>query len=285
MNKTIFFIILSIILYQYICGEDPTEQPNCLDKQEDASITEQNQCDSFGVTSETKKCVLKSGGGCEEKDMVCTEKTSDATDSICALFHSTVNNGACINNEGSCEETNICNKVKEGATNALCLKLITNDEESPVCISDGKECKKTKECEEVVSDATQSICSKLNTNTKKCDLNSNKCVSIDYCNYAKGKDDEECNAFPVKENGYLCKKKPDGNNNECYEVSNTTPDNEEETMKGDEETKKGDEETKKGDQETKKIDSSNTTKSKNETKNNAKTLTLFLSYLSLLFLF
>ena len=47
----------------------------------------------------------------------------------------------------------------------------------------------------------------IKTNIKKCALNSNKCVSFDYCDYAKGKDDEECNAFPVKTNENLCKKK------------------------------------------------------------------------------
>ena len=208
MNKTIFFILLSIILYQYKCNGDPTttEQGNCLDEKE---ATEQTVCDSLKVTSVTKKCVLKSEGkGCEEKDMICTEKTSGATDSICAKFHSTVNDGACVNNEGMCKETNICDEVKEGATNAICLKLITNDEELSVCIVDNEGCKKTKECEEVGFDATQLICSKLSTNTKKCVLNSNKCIFIDYCDYAKETNDKECNAFPVKTNGNLCKKKP-----------------------------------------------------------------------------
>ena len=209
-NKAIYIFCtftLSYSIHQYKCADDQSEQENCSEKEGDSSITEQKDCDFFKVSVETKKCVLKSGGGCEEKDMICTEKTSGATDSICALLHSTVNDGACVNIEGSCQKTNICNKIKEGATNAICLKLITDDEESPVCISDGKGCKKAKVCEEVTSDATQSICSKLSTNIKKCALNSNKCVSFDYCDYAKGKDDEECNAFPVKTNGNLCKKK------------------------------------------------------------------------------
>ena len=251
MNKTFFAFILFITLLQYIYTDpvtDPEPSTTCLSKNDDASMVEEG-CNALTVSSNTKKCVLNEGVGCDEVDMECGDKKIEANNEFCVKLKTvTEGNNACVASEGKCIETNECGLVLVGCTDDLIKKLTPKDINS-ACINDNGVCKETKKC-----------------------------------NYAEGNSDDECKNFPVETKDTTCKKDndADGKCKEFISSTNQTPvDDEDEESKKGEETKKN--ETNKS-QSTNNAQSTDTTQAK-ASGNGVNNLKFSLAIVIILFLF
>ncbi len=272
MNKTFFVFILFVTLLQYIYTDtdpQPEAATTCLSKNDDTSMTEEG-CNALTASSDTKKCVLKAGVGCDEVEMECEDKETDADNEFCVKLKTvTEGKNACVaSSDGKCIETNECGLVLVGCTDDLIKKLTPKDINS-ACINDNGVCKEIKKC-----------------------------------NYAEGNSDDECKNFPVETKDATCKKDndADGKCKEFISSTNQTPadDEDEESKKGDE-TKKNetpadgeDEESKKGEEtkknETNKSQSTNNAQSTDTTQakasgNGVNNLKFSLAIVIILFLF
>jgi hypothetical protein len=74
MNKRLFVLICSIILFQYIYNSD------CSDKKSGAS---EDICNELSPSSPNKQRCVYNNGKCEEKDIKCTDEISNPTENIC----------------------------------------------------------------------------------------------------------------------------------------------------------------------------------------------------------
>ena len=271
MNKAFFVFILFVTFLQYIYTDTESEtdpSTTCSSKKEDNTMTEEG-CNALTASSNTKKCVLKEGAGCDEVDMECEDQKADADNEFCVKLKTvTDGNNACVASDGKCIETNECGLVLVGCTDDLIKKLTPKDKDS-VCINDKGICKEIKKC-----------------------------------NYAEGNSDDECKNFPVETKDATCKKDndADGKCKEFISSTNQTPvDDEDEESKKGEETKKNetpadgeDEESKKGEEtkknETNKSQSTNNAQSTDTTQakasgNGVNNLKFSLAIVILLFLF
>lgn len=117
MNKTFFVFILFVTLLQHIYTDpvtDPEPSTTCLSKNDDASMDEEG-CKALTVSSNTKKCVFKEGVGCDEVDMECGDKKTEADNEFCVKLKTvTEGNNACVASEGKYIETNECGLVLVG---------------------------------------------------------------------------------------------------------------------------------------------------------------------------
>jgi hypothetical protein len=81
----------------------------------------------------------------------------------------------------------------------------------------------TNDCEDVTIGATDALCKKLTVTKDKenkslCRIEGTACKEKKKCNFAEGKDDSECQKFPVETEGNACKKDPAENSKLCKEV-------------------------------------------------------------------
>jgi hypothetical protein len=90
MNKRLFVLICSVILFQYIYNSACTEE---------TEETENSVCNAKAVTADSGKiCVLKGEGpGCDEKakgevDCAKVEAVEGASDALCLSLRTTANN-------------------------------------------------------------------------------------------------------------------------------------------------------------------------------------------------
>lgn len=180
MNKRLFVLICSVILFQYTYNSDCST---------DETATEKSVCFGKAVDDSTNICILKSPGpGCEEKakgEVPCEDVESGASDALCISLQTTK---LCLKEGNACKEkeksnTN-CEDVKAGATDALCGELKLDNTNDYNCVKDGNACKK----------------------------------KIKECQNGNGSTDAECNKFSTAE-GYVCKKDTDPDKtNKCKPV-------------------------------------------------------------------
>ena len=183
MNKRLFVLICSVILFQYIYNSDCST---------DDSTTENSGCNAKAVTADSGKiCVLKGEGpGCEEKekgevDCAKVEAVEGASDALCLSLRTTANN--------LCLKKNAVNGCEEKAKGEISCTTITSGASDAICKG--------------LQVASDSLCVKVD----------NACQPKKKCNNGEGNDDAACNAFPVEKAGYVCKSDPDAKG-KCKEV-------------------------------------------------------------------
>jgi hypothetical protein len=184
MNKRLFVLICSIILFQYIYSG------TVCDTTFEEGVTPTQELCNGRDGSESEICVLNTGGtGCELK----------AKGSV------------------PCAEV----KAGEGDSNALCLSLKTNVNKLCLKKSGGGCEEKAKEeitCTTITSGASDAICKGLQVASDSlCVRVDNACQPKKKCNNGEGNDDTACNAFPVEKAGNVCKSDPDAKG-KCKEV-------------------------------------------------------------------
>jgi hypothetical protein len=187
MNKRLFVLICSVILFQYIYSTACTE--STLVEGEGDTFT-QEVCNKR-EGSETEICVLNSGQtGCELKAKTEVD----------------------------------CGDLKAGASDALCLSLKTNDGQLCIKKSDNDCEEKAKgevDCDRVVSGVSDaSACEGLKPdNDYNCVKDDNACKKIiKECQNGNGSTDAQCNKFSTAA-GYVCKKDTDPDKtNKCKPV-------------------------------------------------------------------
>ena len=156
----------------------------------------------------------------------CTDITIGASNEICASL--STNEKVCIKDPSKdrCIEADLCKDFKFiSSTNLdICSSLKVSDNSYMKCIKKDNGCIETKyKCEEreIINNVNEEICNNLETNdnTEKCIMNNdgNNCKLIKYCNYAEGANNNECQKFPVQNEGNICVKKK--GENICEEIS------------------------------------------------------------------
>ena len=142
MNKRLFVLICSIILFQYIYNSECTE--------EDADSSK--ECTSLGVSADNKKCVANDVADatekCKEDTYACKEKTfENPTDDFCRTLKldESAPDKICIKVGQGCDLETKCDKATGDDDNA-CKKYPT--------VTKGNICKKdttkdSKNCIEV----------------------------------------------------------------------------------------------------------------------------------------
>ena len=162
----------------------------------------------------------------------CTDITIGASNEICASL--STNKKSCIKDPSKdrCIEADLCKDFKFiSSTNLdICSYLKVSDNSYMKCIKKDNGCIETKyKCEEreIINNVNEEICNNLETNdnTEKCIMNNdgNNCKLIKYCNYAEGANNNECQKFPVQNEGNICVKKE--GENICEEISKNNIDN------------------------------------------------------------
>ena len=130
MNKRLFVLICSIILFQYIYTSA------CQDEAKDST----NACTGLATSATNKKCVEKTasdeddGKKCKEDDILCTEKkTGNPDNDFCGSLKVTDTDAQeCVKEgEGCALKTISCTKRERDATEAICKKL--SAKEGKVC--------------------------------------------------------------------------------------------------------------------------------------------------------
>ena len=78
MNKRLFVLICSIILFQYAINSSECE--TATKAEDDESFT----CDNKATSADNKRCVAKGTHACEEKDIPCNDANlNNPTDDFC----------------------------------------------------------------------------------------------------------------------------------------------------------------------------------------------------------
>ena len=142
----------------------------------------------------------------------CTDITIGASNEICASL--STNKKSCIKDPSKdrCIESDLCKDFKFiSSTNLdICSYLKVSDNSYMKCIKKDNGCIETKyKCEEreIINNVNEEICNNLeiNDNTEKCIMNNdgNNCKLIKYCNYAEGANNNECQKFPVQNEGNI----------------------------------------------------------------------------------
>ena len=130
MNKRLFVLICSIILFQYIYNSECTEEAKESDK----------DCTTLAPSESSKKCVANDAEGatkkCKEDTYGCKEKTfENPTDDFCRKLkgEESAPNKICIKVEEGCDLETKCDKATGNDDNA-CQKYPT--------VTKGTTCKK-----------------------------------------------------------------------------------------------------------------------------------------------
>ena len=191
MNKRLFVLICSVILFQYIYNDNP-----CV-------------VDGETFTEPTKSLCNQRDG---ENSQICVAKYDDSnppTQVGCELK----------------EKGNVpCGEVEAGASDPLCMSLKTTDN-TKVCLKDSEACKETAKsdtnCEEVKAGASDALCKSLlkTDDTFLCVKDGNACKEKKKCKNGEGNDDTTCKTFAVETAGNVCKSDPDAKG-KCKEVKN-----------------------------------------------------------------
>lgn len=137
MNKRLFVLICSIILFQYIYNSDCTDA---------TTETEKSVCNGKAVDDSTNICVLKTGGGCEEKakgDVPCEDVEAGASDALCKGLKVTDDTYLCLKEGDACKQKKKCKEGK-GNDDATC-KTFAVETAGNVCKNDPDEKDKCKE--------------------------------------------------------------------------------------------------------------------------------------------
>ena len=138
MNKRLFALICSIILFQYVYNSA------CTDKSSGASGTD---CDNLVVSKPGAQTCVLDGDKCVENDISCDDKKSGASADLCKQLKTTSTDKLCIlKGTNACEEKEKCNKAK-GKDDAAC-KDFPVENQGNVCKRDTTEgsdlCKEVK---------------------------------------------------------------------------------------------------------------------------------------------
>ena len=152
MNKRLFVLICSIILFQYIYNTDS----DCTKELKEGST---HNCADLGTSATNKKCieetVAEATNKCKEDDILCSEKNSgNLNDDFCRTLTITGADSEkllCIKGETGCKSETKCDEAT-GDDDAACNKF-------PV-VTKGNICKKdtTKDstkCKEVKGESTK----------------------------------------------------------------------------------------------------------------------------------
>ena len=142
MNKRLFALICSIILFQNVYNSD------CSAK----TTATEGECTNLAVTKPGAQTCVLNDGKCEEQDIPCNQKTSGATADLCKQLTTTnPTDKLCIlKGTNACEEKDKCNKAK-GKDDAAC-KDFPVENQGNVCKKDTTE--GSELCKEVKGEST-----------------------------------------------------------------------------------------------------------------------------------
>jgi hypothetical protein len=232
MNKRLFVLICSIILFQYIYSD------TACDATFEEGVTPTQELCNGRVGSDSEICVLNTGGTectLKEKGSVpCGEvKAGEGENNdLCLSLRTNVNKLCLKKSGGGCEEKAkgeiTCSTISSGADDAICNGLQTSNNQ--LCINVNGACQgKAKEevdCEKVVSGASDDLCKSLNIEqaekeTYLCIKEDDACKKKKKCKKGEGNDDTTCEKFAVETAGYVCKSDPDAKG-KCKEVKKET---------------------------------------------------------------
>ena len=231
MNKTLIYFLLVISLNTIISTDA------CSTKEEDNEITD-IECRKLTVTnSGTDLCVLKEGGGCEEKAICeyetdhcsvkvegykctagegnsCTpskitcgqEEDGKSSNAYCKLLDVEEGNECKFIAGQKCTPTQIeCGQQEKGkASPTYCNLLKVEDKTTQACVKDGDkdQCIQASNCDQVTIGATNTICEKLavtKPGKEKCIVEGDACSIKTICNGAAGTSDNDCKDFYVSD--------------------------------------------------------------------------------------
>jgi len=185
----------------------------CLDTNADPQ-----NCNDYPIKDDdgTKKCVKNEAAAaatpCTTETLKCAEKTTGATNAICAKLTLEDQNKDCKLNGDSCEEkeketveptclteTDVskCNTYTFSDVTKKCVENTNKSEGQTTCIE------QIKNCKEIEEGATNNICGKLKLedNNKTCKSNGEACVEIEKTiadiNCIEGEDNNACTYYKV----------------------------------------------------------------------------------------